>query len=134
MAKNTDHLENLEGSELCILVYHKGVTVYGNREAFQSLAKWMLRNANSPKGEYYECHVFWDMMKNSSMFEQAPPNIWVLYDKHTYPAFKRNRKGKSDFELTFMTVEKEDLQKMRKYITTERYPERRVPKRKQISC
>jgi len=134
MAKDIDHEENVQGTEICILVYRQGVTVYANREAFQSLAKWMQRNANSPKNEYYECNVFWDLMTNAATLGNERPNIWVLFDKHTYPAFKRDRKGKSDFELKFMTVEKGDLDKMRKYLRTERYPEHLTPKRKQIPC
>jgi hypothetical protein len=62
-----------------------GVRVYGNREAFRSLANWMLWIADANPSDHYECHTRFHMSSETAS---------------------------SDFELTFMGVEEQDLDKL----------------------
>jgi hypothetical protein len=45
----------IAGTQVCIRVSADGVTVYGNRKAFKSLAQWMTWIANASEEEHYEC-------------------------------------------------------------------------------
>lgn len=107
-----------DAAQICISVTQDGVKLYGNRDAFRSLAEWMARLADSPKGEYYECHVMWHVESEASFFDKGQKDVWVLFDKETAQVFKRPSEGDSGFDLDFMVVEQTDLEKLRQFQST----------------
>jgi hypothetical protein len=105
----------VEGAKICIAIKKKGITLYGNREAFQSLAKWMSYIANSDAGEHIECHLPWHFENYDSLFSKSS-NVWTLFDKDIFPAFsKLTEDTKKSTKVTFMIVEDDDLSKLGKF-------------------
>ena len=78
--------KNVRGAEIRIVAKTKQVKIYGNPQAFKSLANWMTWLAKSKASEHYDFHL----------------------------PFHLDAKGKSDFDINFMIVEKADLRKMKK--------------------
>jgi len=85
-----------------------GVTLYGNKATFRSLAKWMTWIAASKPSEHYECHVVWHLLSNTA----KKPNVFVRFDKSARGSGRRG--GQQAFELTFMQVEGADLDRLEK--------------------
>jgi hypothetical protein len=96
--------DRVEGTRLCIVAAADGVRVYGNPEAFRSLANWMSWIADANPSDHYECHTRFHMSSEATV-----PNVWVLLDERIASSFSQRSKGESDFELTFMAVEERDL-------------------------
>jgi hypothetical protein len=99
-------------TRICVAVSQSGVKVYGNREAFQSLAEWMRRLAHSPAKEYYECHLTWHLEAEESFFRQNDKNVWVLFDSAARQFFAQATSPEHAFDLDFMAVEAEDLDRL----------------------
>ncbi len=51
----------------------------------------------------------------SAKFENGPSNILVLFDENIFPAFKMSSKEEFGFELTFIAVEKKDLNNLKNF-------------------
>lgn len=101
------------GTRVCIAVTKEGVTLYGNKEAFASLAEWMNWIASSPKDEHFECHVLMDLEDEASKFEgKVPRNAWVLMGKEVEGCFSHRSDEQRGFELTLMAVEENELVEM----------------------
>ena len=105
--------KEIPGVQFCIRVSSDGVTVYGNRKAFQAFARWMSWIAKSPEGEHYECHLPWHLRSKSSLKTAEPENVWVVMDKEVNLAFKRKPPNHAGFDLNFMMVEQSDLDHLR---------------------
>jgi hypothetical protein len=103
----------IAGTQVCIRVSADGVTVYGNRKAFKSLALWMTWIANAPEEEHYECHLPWHLQAKSSLQKKKPKNVWVLLDKKVKSAFASRDRAHPGFGLNFMAVEQADLDRLR---------------------
>ena len=86
------------------------VTLYGNQATFRSLAKWMTWIAASKPSERYECHVVWHLLSNNA----KRPNVFVRFEEPGLGTGRRQRGGRQAFELTFMQVEGEDLDRLEK--------------------
>jgi hypothetical protein len=102
--------KKVKGTELCITVTGEGVTVYGNKQMFRSLAEWFSWIAGSKPSEHYECHVVWHLM---SKFAEKK-NVTVLYDEKSAKLYRKHH-PEQEFELTFMLVEPRDLKKLRSH-------------------
>jgi len=98
------------GVRACVAVGQDGVTLYGNKATFRSLAKWMTWIAASRSSEHYECHVVWHLQSNTL----KKPNVFVRFDKSGLELRRRQRGGRQAFELTFMQVEGADLDRLEK--------------------
>jgi hypothetical protein len=98
------------GVRACVAVRRDGVTLYGNRATFGSLAKWMAWIAASKPSEHYECHVVWHLLSNTA----KKPNVFVRFDTSRRVSGRRQRRGPQAFELTFMQVEGADLDRLEK--------------------
>ncbi len=97
------------GTRVCLAVTKDGVTLYGNKAAFKTLADWMQWIADSDPAEHYECHVVWHLLSHLA----RRPNIVIRYDKQMRRIFaKRATPNVEQFELTFMQVENSDLNKL----------------------
>ena len=108
------------GTRVCLAVRKDGVTLYGNKAAFKSLATWMQWIADSDPAEHYELHVGWHL--TSPLAKQ--PNVVVRYDKHTRRVFaKRGAPTAETFELTLMQVENNDLDELERNETLPALPE-----------
>lgn len=102
------------GAEICVTVAGRGVTVYGNRQAFKSLAEWMTWIANSKETEHYECHLMWHLQAPSALLDGKKRAVWVLFQKNLSRALRRLPKME-DFDISFMAVGKKDLAELRKF-------------------
>ena len=98
------------GVRACVAVGGEGVTLYGNKATFRSLAKWMTWIAASKPSEHYECHVVWHLLSNNA----KKPNVFVRFEESGRGAGRRLRGGRQAFELTFMQVEGADLDRLEK--------------------
>jgi hypothetical protein len=103
----------IPGTQICIRVSAEGVKVYGNRKAFQSLARWMTWIADAPEEEHYECHLSWHLQSKSSLKEREPKNVWVVFDKNVKGIFPSHDQTYPEFDLNFMAVEQSDLNRLR---------------------
>jgi hypothetical protein len=104
-----EHPKRQRGTRVCLAVRKDGVTLYGNRAAFKSLAEWMQRIADSDPAEHYEFHVGWHL---GSHFAKRP-NVFVRFDRHMRQWFgKRGVANREKFELTLMQVENGDLMEL----------------------
>ena len=112
------------GTEMCITVTPDGVTVYGNRQAFKSLAEWMTWIADADESEHYECHLGLHLQSMASTEGKEPKNVWVLLDKNIADSFVKRTKDTQGFELTFMAVEPKDLAFFRQCQDSELLPEK----------
>lgn len=112
-----------DATQICVTVTKEGVKLYGNRDAFRSLAEWMTRLADSPEGEYYECHVTWQLESEASFFGKEQKDVWVLFDKEAAQVFRRPSPGDTGFDLDFMAVEKKDLENLRQFQATGLLPD-----------
>ena len=100
-----------KGVRACVAVGKAGVTLYGNKATFRSLANWMTWIAESTPSEHYECHVVWHLLSRVA----KKPNIFVRFDESGDRAEPRGRKRRGQaFELTFMQVEEADLNRLEK--------------------
>ena len=99
------------GVRACVAVGKDGVTLYGNKATFRSLANWMTWIAESKPSEHYECHVVWHLLSRVA----KKPNVFVRFDESSDRAEPRGRKRRGQaFELTFMQVEEADLNRLEK--------------------
>lgn len=96
---------------MCLAVTRQGVTLYGNKSAFKSLARWLSWVAGSDASEHYECHVMWHLLSHHA----RRSNVWVLCDKEMLKVVNREPDGggKPTFEVTFMAVTARDLRALR---------------------
>jgi hypothetical protein len=107
---------NEAGTRLCISVNENGVSVYGNKPAFKSLAAWMSRLAESAETDHFECHVVMSLEDEESKFEgKTPKNVSVLMDKKIADSFAKRTESNTGFELTFMAVENQDLEHLAQF-------------------
>jgi hypothetical protein len=104
--------DNVRGRQICIAIRKSEVTVYGNRQAFQSLAKWMMWLAKSDPSEHYECHLSWHFQLPSIDTKRSAS--WALFDKASAAALSPTVKQRRRFDLTFMVVEPCDLKELSK--------------------
>ncbi|THI90526.1 MAG: hypothetical protein CAF41_003950 [Nitrospira sp. CG24A] len=103
----------IAGAQICIRVSTDGMTVYGNRKAFKSLAQWMTWIANAPAEEHYECHLPWHLQSKSSVQGKESKNVWVVLDKSVKAAFASRDQNHAGFDLNFMAIEQSDLDRLR---------------------
>lgn len=105
----------VEGAKLCIAIRKNGITLYGNRQAFLSLAKWMAYIADSNAEEHIECHLPWHFESYESLFSKSS-NVWTLFDKEIFPAFGQlSEETKNSEMVTFMIVGEDDLNNLEKF-------------------
>ena len=110
-----------KSSKICLVVHQRGVKFYGNRDAFRLLSQWLDFISTSPAKEYFECHT---------ALHLAPPiaagpnnsNYWVLFDELTNGVFEKRTRIKVGFDINFMTVEDEDLERMEKWRNSGKVP------------
>lgn len=110
-------------SKICVTVSRDDIKLYGNREAFRSLARWMEWLADSEKEEYYECHLKWHFQTYEAKESRELNTVWMAFDKDTFPVFTHPGKNETGTDVTFMAVEEEDLKKMEKFRSTGKLPE-----------
>lgn len=104
--------DRIPGTRICLAVTPEGVKLYGNREAFQSLAQFMSWIADSDPAEHFECHVKWHMSSEGALLRNEAPNVATLFAPALDGQFERTSESNSGFELTFMAVEKADLDEL----------------------
>jgi hypothetical protein len=88
-----------------------GISVYGNKPAFETLAEWMSWIARSDASEHFECHLIWHFLsfaKRRNVFVLVDPEMSRVFGKGGKQLLKR-------LELTFMVVEPADLRALRKH-------------------
>lgn len=105
--------KEIPGAQFCIRVSVDGVTVYGNRKAFQAFTLWMSWIEKSPEHEHYECHLPWHLRSKSSSNGKESENVWVVMDKEVKSMFKGKIQSHAGFDLNFMMVEQSDLNRLR---------------------
>jgi hypothetical protein len=88
---------------LAIVTGSTGTTLYGNRAAFRTLARWMTWLAESDPRDHYEFHLPWHFQSPS-----RTKRVKVLQRSHG-AAYRASR----DFEVTMMAVENSDWQALR---------------------
>lgn len=121
----------VKGTEVCVTIAENGITFYGNKEAFMSLSRYMSHLAKSEPSEHNELHLFWHLTPLGVKDGSAQSNIWALFDKKTFRAFHQ---PKNDMEVTFMVVEQDDLEKLKKSRDSRTLPVDWVSKREHIQC
>jgi hypothetical protein len=89
------------------------VWLYGNPQAFRSLAEHMNALASSRASEHHELHV--GLQLGSSFAKRKP--VFVLMD-----GAARRVHSRRDFDVTFMVVEAADLKQLRRHQRTGRVP------------
>ena len=104
--------DRIPGTRICLTVTPEGVKLYGNREAFQSLAQFMSWIADSNPTEHFECHVRWHMTSEGALLRNETPNVATLFAPALVGQFERASESNPGFELTFMAVEEADLDEM----------------------
>ena len=86
--------------------------LYGNREAFRSLAQFMSWIADANPADHYECHVKWHLSSEEALLRGGTPNVVTVIA----PELATHLASASDmgpgFEVTFMAVEEHDLDAM----------------------
>lgn len=112
--------KEIPGVQFCIRVSSNGVTVYGNRKAFQAFARWMSWIGKSPEREHYECHLPWHLRSKSALKGTNPENVWVVMDKEVKLAVNRKTRNHAGFDLNFMMVEQSDLDRLRPRRSTQK--------------
>ena len=113
MTTETGQPQTRDGTKLCIAVTRQGVTAYGNKAAFESLAEWFRWMASSAPSEHYECHTIMYLRDEASTFgEDTVKNVYVLFDANTRRPFEKKAKNEFGFELTFMMATESDLDKL----------------------
>lgn len=123
--KRSPYPKRVKGLELCLTVTRRGVKVYGNRQAFQTLTKWMSWIARSKEADHFSCSLVWHMV---SKFTKKR-NVFVLVDKDMSRVFGRGQKNLLErFELTFVSVEESDLRAFRKHAASGLLPPDWEPK------
>ena len=98
----------------------RGLTAYGNRQAFTELASWLTWIAKHDPSEHYECHLRWHMESEEVKFDgKRPSNVWVNFESGLAEVF--DQEGQIDkntrqagFEVTFMAVTEQQLDEMGK--------------------
>ncbi len=115
--------EIAEGTQVCVTVTRDGIKLYGNRQAFHTLSRWMSWIAASEPSEHYECHLLWHLTNYEAKVGQSPGNLWFLFDRDLFHVFEKHREQQSDFDLTFMIVEQHDLEKLAQYRSSGLLPE-----------
>lgn len=113
MESKMPYPKEILGTQFCIRVSPDGVTVYGNRKAFQAFTLGMTWIAKFPEAEHYECHLPWHLRSKSSLNGAKPQNIWVVMDKKVKSTFKGKSRSHAGFDLNFMMVEQADLDRLR---------------------
>ena len=104
------------GVRICVSVMPDGVTIYGNRSAFASIAEWMQWVMTSPPNEHFETHLLADLEDDASKFEgKHPRNVWTLVDGRLTSEAGGAPLNAENFDVTFMAVEESELDKMEKY-------------------
>jgi hypothetical protein len=93
-----------EKLRICIANKPEGVTLYGNRAAFRSLARWMDWLAESPPNAHYECHVGWHLESQTAKSKGRKKKVWVLHDPRS--------KGAEEFDVSFMVLEAKELDRL----------------------
>jgi hypothetical protein len=108
--------DRINGTRLCIYINSDGVTVYGNKQAFLSLASYMRWIAESDPAEHFELHTVMSLTSEICHFsKESQKNVFVINDCDTVVEenedFVWNEEGldRVGFELTFMIVEEKDL-------------------------
>ncbi len=123
MTKST-RPDRKHGNRLCITVTKQGVTAYGNKVAFESLAeifKWL---ASSAASEHYECHTILSLQDEASLLDgQKPKNVFALFDKEAQAVFARQTEESFGFELTFMMATETELNELDALQEVGRLPE-----------
>jgi hypothetical protein len=105
--------EHAAGTRLCLVLTPDGLKAYGNRKAFAELAQWLTWLSESNEAEHYECHVTMSLEDDASQFEgKRPRNVWTLVDNEFSRIVPVRTDHSPGFELTFMTVENQDLDRM----------------------
>jgi hypothetical protein len=115
--------EKKDGSKLCLAITREGVTAYGNRAAFESLAEWLKWIASSSPSEHFECHTVFSLQDDDSLFDaKANKNVCRLFNEDTEPTFKKMAKEEFGFELTFMMSSESELDQLLALESTGRLP------------
>ena len=106
-----------DNARICLAVKDDGVTAYGNKEGFKTLANWLTWIAESDPSEHYECHLGW------SFDSATKEKVWPLFSDELKRVYGLNSTDKQNFELTFMAVEDSDLDELEKSRESMNLPE-----------
>lgn len=105
--------QKIDGTRLCISVNKEGVTAYGNRQAFESLAKYFLWLASSNPSEHYELHTILSLQDEESLFKKKlNRNVYALLADEVKLTFENKNEDSFGFELTFMMATEAELNKL----------------------
>ena len=108
----------IDGTKICITIKKEGIKVYGNRQAFKSLIKWMSWIVESDEKEHYEYHLPWNFESYESLENRELRNVWVLFDEKTNALFNKSSEEENMNILTFMAVENKDLSELENFKET----------------
>jgi hypothetical protein len=120
---STARPEKKDGSKLCLAITREGVTAYGNRAAFESLAEWLKWIASSVPSERFECHTVFSLQDDSLFDAKANKNVCRLFNEDTERIFNKMAKEEFGFELTFMMSSESELDQLLALEATGRLPE-----------
>ena len=100
-------------SRICLSLSQNGLVSYGNREALTDLRDqldWIIKS--NPK-EHFECHVIMTLESDETRFEgKRPRNAWVRASEDVKRELIENSEDNYGFDLIFMLVEENDLDKL----------------------
>jgi hypothetical protein len=97
------------GSEVAVTVSEEGVTLYCNRRALRSMARYLQVMAEADPEEHYHMHIMWHLLDHRG----ETPGAFVLFDSALAKVYPQRWRGDPGFDVTFMAMPERELRKMR---------------------
>jgi hypothetical protein len=104
--------KNIKGIKICVVVSNNAIKIYGNREAFKSLADWMSWLGHSEASEHYDFHLTEHLLSDDALLNESKRNVWVVFEDGFVSSNKQEKR--TSFDISFMVVEEGDLEKLKK--------------------
>ena len=130
--------KTIPGSRICFALSRDGVTAYGNNKALRSLSQWLDWLAKTDPATHNECHVSLSLESEEVILKgKRPKNVWILAEREFTPLLKSMSIKDVDggklrsvgFEMTFMAVTDDELDKMQKHQKSGVLPKKWVARR-----
>lgn len=113
----------VEGTKICVCVNRDRVTLYGNKQAYETLGRWMNYIAQANPDELVHCDLAWHLETYDSLNSENS-NVFFLFDKSLHPVFVDELEKKNEMmDLTFHIVRDEVLKKFERFRASKISPE-----------
>ena len=108
--------DHVEGMKMCVTITKEGVRIYGNKQAFHTLAKWISWTADGKEKESYEFHLPWTIKAPELLEEdQGLGNVWMLFDKTTYPIYSQALGQDEEVMFNFQAIDDKHLKELSQF-------------------